>query len=260
MHTEIQVTRKINPNFKYIHSLLCDNGQKRTHTVLLGEKLILSWLNAQKECFNRFEPLIWLRLNNTAPHQLEQLLTKKTIILNDILMKELADANSPPEHALIVKIGPEPSGALANRIIVPWGIQNPGNLGAMLRSAAAFGFQEAILGPQCADPFNKKAVRGSMGAIFLMPARRIDLNLNRLIESNGFWFALDSNPNSIPINEVVFREPLRILVGNEGHGWQGSKLPHNVQRVTINTNNVESLNAAVAAGIMCFEISRRMGL
>ena len=260
MQTELQLTRRTSPNFKYIHSLLYDNGQKRTHTILLGEKLIASWLKAEKECLNRFKPYIWLRLDSAIPHQLERLLTKKTIVINETLMKEIADANSPPEHALIVKIEPEPSGALSNRVIVPWGIQNPGNLGAMLRSAAAFGFQEALLGPSCADPFNKKAIRGSMGAIFLMPVRRIESNLTTSITNDGFWYALDSNPNSIPIDKIIFKEPLRILVGNEGHGWHGSELPDNVQRVTINTSKVESLNAAVAAGIICFEIGRRMGL
>jgi TrmH family RNA methyltransferase len=254
----MQVTRKSDPHFKHLRSLIINGGNQRTHTLLLGKKLILAWLQADKTCQSRFKPNIWLRLEGAAPSQLERQITNKTIILSESLMRELADAGSPPEHALIVNIGTEPQGPLPARVIVPWGIQNPGNLGAVLRSAAAFGFQEIILGPSCADPFSPKSIRGSMGAIFLMPLRRAE-NINS-IKDNGYWFALDSGPNSTPLNEVALKEPLRILIGNEGHGWQGSELPSGIQRITIPTCKVESLNAAVATGIVCFEVAHRLGL
>lgn len=254
----MQVTRKSDPRFKNLRLLIANGGSQRTHTLFLGEKLILAWLNANKSCRDRFQPEIWLRLTGVAPSPLEQQLTKQTIILSEALMRELADVGSPPKHALIANIRQEPKGSLPARVILPWSIQNPGNLGAILRGAAAFGFQEAILGPSCADPFSPKAIRGSMGAAFLMPLRRAE-TINS-VNDNGNWFALDSSPNSIPLNEVVLNEPLRILVGNEGHGWHGSELPSMVQRITIPTCKVESLNAAVATGVVCFEIARRLGL
>jgi len=254
----IKVTHKTDHHFKKLRSLIANEGSQRTHTLFLGEKLILAWMNADKSCRNRFHPKIWLRLAGTAPNPLEQRVTEQTIILSESLMRELADANSPPKHAIIASIGPEPKGLLPNRVIVPWGIQNPGNLGAILRGAAAFGFQEAILGTSCADPFSPKAIRGSMGAMFLMPLRRAK-TIND-IKDDGNWFALDSGPNSTNINEIKLNEPLRILVGNEGHGWHGLELPSVIQRVTIPTCDVESLNAAVATGIVCFEIARRLGL
>ena len=175
-------------------------------------------------------------------------------MLGETLMRDLAEAGSPPSHALLVALGPEPAGPLPGRVIVPWGIQDPGNLGAILRSAAGFGFQEALLGPLCADPFNPKALRGSMGAAFLMPLRRIEA----LCLDQGRWLALDGGPGAIPLAQAELAEPLRILVGNEGHGWQGADLPGEVLRVAIPTCGVESLNAAVAAGIACFETARRM--
>ena len=254
----MQVARKSDPRFKRIRSLIINGGSQRTHTLLLGEKVILAWMDANKACHDRFQPNVWLRLAKVTPHPLEQKLTKKTIVLNEAIMRELADAGSPPEHALIVSVKEEPKGVLPARVIVPWSVQNPGNLGAILRSAAAFGFQEAILGPSCADPFSPKAIRGGMGAIFLMPLRRAE-TVN-ITNDNGHWFALDGGPSSIPLNEVALNEPLRILVGNEGHGWQGSELPPMVQRIAIPTCKVESLNAAVAAGIVCFEIARRLGI
>ena len=253
------VTRKSDPRFKHLRSLIYSGGRQRSHTLFLGEKIILAWMNADKICRDRFQPNTWLRLEGASSSPLERQLTEKTIILSESLMRDLADAGSPPEHALIVNIGPAPKKTLSSRVIVPWEIQNPGNLGAILRSAAAFGFQEAVLGPLCSDPFSPKAIRGSMGAIFLMPLRRTEI-ITDINKDDGYWFALDSSQNSIKLDNIKFKEPLRILVGNEGHGWNGLELPSIVQRITIPTCKVESLNAAVATGIVCFEVARRLGL
>ena len=168
-------------------------------------------------------------------------------------MRELADAGSPPEHALVMDLAAGPTGPLAQRVLGAWGIQDPGNLGAVLRSAAAFGFQEVLLGPGCADPFHPKALRGSMGAAFLLPLRRVA----GMAPDDGRWFALDGGPGALPLAEADLREPLRLWVGNEGHGWADLSLPEGVQRLAIPIQGVESLNAAVAAGIACFEAARR---
>ena len=253
MQDESQISSRANPRFKSLRALLAVGGQRRTHTLLLGEKLILAWSQCEANCRDRLLPATWLRLAGAAPHPLERRLTRETLVLGDALMRDLADAGSPPQHALLAGLGPEPGGPLADRVIVPWGIQDPGNLGAILRSAAAFGFQEALLGPLCADPFSHKALRGSMGAAFLMPLRRTET----LVADAGHWFALDGGPGALPLAQAELVPPLRILVGNEGHGWQGAELPAPVIRVAIPTRGVESLNAAVAAGIACYETARR---
>ena len=191
---------KANPRFKALLARLRPGGAQRRSTLLLGGKLIEAWAERRKTpAGGRLRPALWLRLDGAAPHPLAAELGLETLVLGESLLRELADAGSPPEHALLAEVGAEPTGPLPGRVIGAWGIQDPGNLGALLRSAAAFGFQEALLGPGCADPFSPKALRGSMGAAFLMPLRR----------------------------------------------------------VAIPTTGVESLNAAVAAGIACFEAARR---
>jgi TrmH family RNA methyltransferase len=139
-------------------------------------------------------------------------------------------------------------------VIGAWGVQDPGNLGAILRSAAAFGFQEALLGPGCADPFHPKALRGGMGAAFLLPLRRVE----HISPDQGHWYALDGGPGAMPMAMADLSEPLRLWVANEGHGWRGVDLPKGVQRLAIPIHGVESLNAAVAAGIACYEVTRRL--
>ncbi len=254
MPADTLLTSRANPRVKALRGLLAAGGPRRGHTLLLGEKLILAWSQAAEAIRARFRPETWLRLEGAAAHDLERRLGLETLVLGEGLMRDLAEAGSPPEHALLVALGPEPGGPLADRVIVPWGIQDPGNLGAILRSAAAFGFQEALLGPLCADPFSPRALRGSMGAAFLLPLRRAE----RLDLDAGRWLALDGGPGAVDLARADLSGPLRILVGNEGHGWQGAELPAGVQRVAIPTRGVESLNAAVAAGIACYEAERRV--
>jgi RNA methyltransferase, TrmH family len=248
------LTSKANPRFKALQARLKAGGSRRASTLLLGDKVIEAWAEArQTTAGGRLRPSLWLRLEQTAPHPLEAGLGLETLVLGEALMRDLAEAGSPPEHALLMDLGPEPSGALAPRVIGAWGVQDPGNLGAILRSAAAFGFQEALLGPGCADPFHPRTLRGSMGAAFLLPIRRKEA----LHPDGGHWYALDGGAGALPLAEADLSEPLRLWVANEGHGWRGVDLPAGVRRLAIPIRGVESLNAAVAAGVACFEAARR---
>jgi TrmH family RNA methyltransferase len=251
------LTSKANPRFKALLARLKAGGPHRETTLLLGDKLIETWAAArQTPAGKRLRPALWLRLEQADPHPLETGLRVETQALGEVLMRDLAEAGSPPEHALLMELGPEPAGPLAARVIGAWGIQDPGNLGALLRSAAAFGFQEALLGPGCADPFHPKALRGSMGAAFLMPMRRVET----LNPDHGRWYVLDGGPGAVPLAEADLADPLRLWIGNEGHGWSGVDLPEGVQRLAIPIQGIESLNAAVAAGIACYEVARRLTL
>jgi len=256
MSVEHVITSRANPRFKAFRSLALAGGAGRTHTLLLGAKLIEAWAAAPQA--GRLVPEAWFRLAGAPPHPLEQGLgLAASWELGEALMRDLAEAGSPPEHILLAALAPAREGPLPDRIIVPWGIQDPGNLGAILRAAAAFGFQEAILGPGCTDPFAPRALRGSMGAAFLMPLRRRD---TLEPDPSATWLALDGGPDSLPLAQAGLGGRVRILVGNEGHGFTGAGLPPGIQRVAIPTLGVESLNAAVAAGIACYETARRAGL
>jgi RNA methyltransferase, TrmH family len=254
MHTPLLLTSRANPRFKALRAQTAAGGARRTHTLLVGEKLIEAWAEARnRPAGARLRPAIWLRLEGAKPHPLEKELGAELILLGESLMRDLGEAGSPPTHALFMELGPESVGPLQDRVIVPWAIQDPGNLGAVLRSAAAFGFQEALLGPGCADPFSPKALRGSMGAAFLLPLRRCA----QLPLDEGRWYALHGAPGAGLLAEADLRAPLRILVGNEGHGWRETEVPTAVKFLAIPTQGVESLNAAVAAGIACYEAARR---
>ena len=247
------ITGKANPRFKALREAIAAGGARRSHTLLLGEKLISAWHQARGPAAGRFLPERWLRLQGEPIHPLEEELELETWELGESLLRELADAASPPRLALLGRIGPEPRGPLPEWVVGAWGIQDPGNLGALLRAAAGFGFQEALLGPGSADPFHPRALRGSMGAAFLMPLRRC----TELPLDSGHWYALDVAPGALSLDEADLSDPLRLIVGNEGHGWAQVEMPESVRRLAIPTVGVESLNAAVAAGVACYEAAKR---
>jgi len=254
MPEPILLTSKSNPRFKQMRVAISASGTKRTHTVLLGEKLILDWLETKAATAeNRLSPLRWLRLEGHGAHVAEKSLSLETWEISENLMKDISDCPSPPSLALVMELAHEPTGPLQDWVVVPWGIQDPGNLGAILRSAAAFGFQEAILGPECADPFSPKALRGAMGAAFALSVRRFK---NEHF-ADGRWVALCNGAGATPVESVEMSAPLRLMIGNEGHGWRDTVLPATCVMAAIPTLGVESLNAAVAAGIACFEADRR---
>ena len=144
-------------------------------------------------------------------------------------------------------------------VLVAAGVQNPGNLGGLLRTAEAAGATGAYLTDGCADPFSWKALRGSMGSAFRLPhVRRVDVFdvLDRL-ERRGLTVAAAVAGGS-PYDGVDLRGPVAILLGPEGAG-----LPAEVERrasVRMGVpmqGPVESLNVGVAAGVLLFEAARQ---
>jgi TrmH family RNA methyltransferase len=130
------------------------------------------------------------------------------------------------------------------------GVGDPGNVGTVLRSAAAFGAASVALGPDCADPHSPKAVRASMGAIFSLPLARVaDVG-----ELPGERIALVAHAGE-PLAAPLSGEPMTLLVGAEREG-----LPDDVvaacERVAHIPIVSESLNAAMAATVALYEMTR----
>jgi len=147
-------------------------------------------------------------------------------------------------------------------IVVAAGIQDPGNLGGLLRTAEAAGASGAYLCDGCADPFSWKALRGSMGSAFRLPHIRIPetaVVLARL-ESRGVRSFAAVAATGVRYDEVDLAKPVALVIGNEGAG-----LPDDVVRGTSGAVRVpiappvESLNVGVAAGLLLFEAARQRG-
>ena len=130
-----------------------------------------------------------------------------------------------------------------------FGVGDPGNVGAILRSAAAFGAASVALGPGCADPFGPKAVRASMGAIFELPVVRI----TSVGELPGTKVALAARAGE-PLRGGIDGE-VTLLVGAEREGLSAAVLEQAdvVAHIPIRT---EALNAAMSATVALYELTR----
>lgn len=151
----------------------------------------------------------------------------------------------------------------ARRIVVIDGVVDSTNIGAIFRSAAALGVDAVLLSPDSCDPFNRRAVRVSMGSVFLVPWTWMSSanQLNEEIKSLGFRsIAMALSDNSIPLDdERLKKEPrLAIIMGTEGDGLPSSTIEgaDYVVRIPM-SHTVDSLNVAAAAAVAFWELCRK---
>jgi TrmH family RNA methyltransferase len=139
------------------------------------------------------------------------------------------------------------------------GLQDPGNLGTIIRSAEAFGAAGILLGEATVSPFNSKTVRASAGSVFRLPVVKVRLSevLGQL-RAQGLRLVATSSHKGTPLPEAVFSRPLAIFIGGEGAGLGRDLMAEMDEVVAIpHSSKMESLNAGVAASIVLYEISRQ---
>jgi TrmH family RNA methyltransferase len=151
---------------------------------------------------------------------------------------------------------PAPSRTAAGDLLVYLhGVEDPGNVGAIVRSAHALADATVVLGAGCADPFSPKAVRASMGSIFARPPARSPLGA-----LPGRRIALDSGSGD-PLAEVRLGDgPAVLCLGAEREGLPAEilEMADVVVRIPLRPGGPESLNVAMAATVALYEVERRM--
>jgi 23S rRNA (guanosine2251-2'-O)-methyltransferase len=156
-----------------------------------------------------------------------------------------------------IKIDNDPAILLLNEI------EDPGNLGAILRTAAAAGMEAVLVPKHRQAPVSPLVYKTSAGTAGRIPIVRVG-NFNQAImklKDKGFWIAgLDMHGDQNLWDFKVDR-PLAFVIGNEGSGIRKKTLDHCDYKITIPMENrVESLNASVSAGLICYEWMRKKGL
>lgn len=145
-------------------------------------------------------------------------------------------------------------------VVIAAGLQNPGNLGALLRSAEAAGATGAYLTEGTADPLSWKALRGSMGTAFRLPHVR-GLSARTALErvrARGLQVVAADARGALPYDELDLRAATAVLFGTEGSGLAAELAAAADRRVRIPMRPpVESLNVGVAAGVLLFEAARQ---
>jgi TrmH family RNA methyltransferase len=144
-------------------------------------------------------------------------------------------------------------------LVVIAGLQDPGNLGTILRSAEAFGGAGVILGEDTVSPFNAKVVRASAGSIFRVPVIRGKLDaVSSQLRARDIRLVATSSHKGTPLGEARLTGPLAMFIGNEGSGLRRDLTTRMDEVVVIpHAPQVESLNAGVATSILLYEAARQ---
>jgi TrmH family RNA methyltransferase len=145
-----------------------------------------------------------------------------------------------------------------NFILIPDSIRDPGNLGALLRSADAAGVQAVLIPPETTDAFAPKVLRAGMGAHFRLPMHTMNWDeINQVSKSASLKvFLADMNGQSCW--ETDFRPPLALIIGGEAEGASepARKFANAFVKIPM-AGNIESLNAAAAGSVLMFEVMRQ---
>jgi RNA methyltransferase, TrmH family len=187
----------------------------------------------------------------------------ETLVLPNALFKSIVPSDAPQGVAALVKLPAFSSIQLLERssdgpFVVAAGLQDPGNLGTILRSAEAFGAAGAFLTEGTVSPYNTKVLRGSAGSIFRLPFLQISsAELLPLLRARGVRTLATSSHQGTPLPQISWTLPLAIFIGNEGAGLSRELTREMDETLAIpQASQVESLNAGVAASILLYEAAR----
>lgn len=177
---------------------------------------------------------------------------------------EVFDYASPlvnsPGPLFTVKWQPVLPPKAPERVLVLENLQDPGNVGTVLRTAAALGVDLVVLTGECADPYNPKTVRSSMGALFRQPMAELPLpELKKRLREWGLpLYGAALSPDSEDVRALSITRAA-VAVGNEGNGLTEALLESCDKKIIIPmTAGSESLNAAVAAAVLMWEMTRQI--
>ena len=208
--------------------------------------------------------------NDLAERLLPQIGTHvETLLLPDKLFDSVVPSESPQGVAALVRLKEFSIDDVLERlqlgpVVVVVGLQDPGNLGTILRSAEAFGSAGVVLGEGTVSVFNSKVIRASAGSVFRLPMVTIKSaggNFNEILSglrAKNVRLIATSSHKGTPVSEARLAAPLAFFIGSEGSGLPRDVIAKMDEVVVIpHAPQVESLNAGVAASIILYESSRQ---
>jgi TrmH family RNA methyltransferase len=175
------------------------------------------------------------------------------------IMEQLSDCRTSQGVLGVVEYTTEPlriNPACGNYLLLD-GLTDPGNMGTLIRSAVAFGFDGVLLHGDCVEVFNPKTVRATMGALPFSNVWKIDDQIFQGLETSGYDLISTVIRGGEALNKVTFGSKNVLVIGNEAHGVSEAVQKRATRHLSIPmSGNVESLNAAVAGSICMFAMSR----
>ena len=233
------ITSKNNDKIKYAVSLK-DNKNRKKENKFLGEGKKSLELALQAGLVVEVFAYESLLIDESIPQYL----------VNDEVMKKLSSSVTPEGVVFIAKV-PEFKKDNFKKILFLDSINDPGNLGTLTRTALAFGYDAVVTSPDSVSVYNEKALAACKGANYLIPVFQDDL----FNYKDGYQILVSTlKDNSIDVKDVKLEDKFVLVLGNEAHGVSRKSEQLASLFVKIPIENINSLNVAVAGGILMYQL------
>lgn len=265
LHQELQglqrITSKDNPHIKHAGKLLASKKYRLQNKLFLAEGVRLC-SDAVKSGLVPEQVFLTEKLLNQG---LDAILmcAKEIYLIPEHLAGKISDTQNPQgvfcifpmrEHNFQIK------NAEKAKYVLLSSLQDPGNIGTIIRTCEAFGVDTLILSSDCPDVYSPKILRSAMGGVFrldIQVTNDIGKSIQDLKDRNIPVYAAALHKDSRLITEVSFQDSVAVVIGNEGNGLSDQVIDACSSSIVIPMNgNAESLNAAVAASVLIWEMSR----
>lgn len=227
-----------NQNFKLINKLKMKKYRDKENSFIIESRKLVDEAIASSAKID----FIFLREDVTfeSPY--------KTLVFSEALFNKLSSMTSPDGIGAVVK-KMDSEEVTSPKILLLDGINDPGNIGTMIRTSEAFGFRDIILMPGTVDIYNEKSLRASMGSVFRLNIVEMDYEEIKNLKTS--YKILTADMDGLDIREYDKKSKIILAIGNEANG-----LSENIRNLTDNfvkipmEGEIESLNAAIAASII----------
>ena len=252
------ITSPHNPKLKLIRALAGRPKERREAGAFLAEGVRLV-----EEAFAAQWPFEFALFSNETSNRgkklVEELQTSGVEVeeVTPEILRSASEMENTQGVLAVLKLTSLPLPNLLNFVLIPDQIRDPGNLGTLIRSAAAAGAQAVFIPPETTDPFAPKVVRAGMGAHFRLPVYSLGWDEVRA-HLTGLTSFLADSAGQTSCWGADFRQPLVLIVGGEADG--ASQNARDLAKFVINIpmpGKIESLNAGVAGAVLMFEIVRQ---
>lgn len=239
------ITSLENKKIKKWTSLHTKKGRDKENLFLIeGEHLIEEALKA-----NAVETII---TDTNCPFEFDNI-----VLVTEAIMKKLSE-NVSQVHLIAVCHKLELQPTQKERVILLDGVQDPGNLGTLIRTAVSFSFDCVYLSNETCDLYNEKVIRSTQGALFHIPVIREDIKETITnLQKEGFQVISTSLLESKTMSEIKDEGKLAFVFGNEGQGVSQTIQSISNERLRIEMHGFESLNVAVAGGIVMYHYRKK---
>jgi RNA methyltransferase, TrmH family len=251
------ITSGQNSKIKLVRALLGRAKERRDANafVIEGVRLVEEAANGDW----RFEIVLYDQSLSERGNSLVERLISRGVEVEEVsqnLMKSLSETEIPQGVLAVLKVSSLPVSQSPDFILIPDQIRDPGNLGTLLRTAAAAGVQAVLLPPETTDAFAPKVVRAGMGAHFRLPIHPMTWDEIKVQTKGLQIFLADMDGQSCW--KTDFRQPLALIIGGEAEGASEEARKLATQKISIPmAGHVESLNAGVAGSVLMFEVVRQ---